>query len=67
MKNLWKRFLELLSKLLSLKVVAAVAVSYIFLKEDKLGIAGYIIVASFWAFVIGMRYFEKLQGIIKKD
>ena len=63
MKSLGKRIYDLIIKLISVKTIPAVLFSVGYLQDASTVNAAACLVA--WALVIGMRYAEKVQRLVK--
>jgi len=63
MKNLGKRIYDLVIKLISVKTIPAVLFSVGYLKQPDTANAVACLVA--WALVIGVRYAEKVNRLVK--
>lgn len=64
MKKILVRFYDLIIKLVSVKTIPAVLFSVGYLKQpDTINAAACLIA---WALVIGVRYAEKVHGLIKQ-
>jgi chromosome condensin MukBEF MukE localization factor len=51
---------------LSIKVLIAIIVSYVYLQNDRLGTIGFVVVAVLWMTVIGFRYAEKVMKLVHR-
>jgi hypothetical protein len=63
MKNIGKRLYDLIIKLISVKTIPAVIFSIGYLNNNTFENMCACLIA--WALVIGIRYAEKVQGLVK--
>jgi hypothetical protein len=64
-KNFFKRWYDLIIKLISVKTIPAVIFSIGYLANSNWENATACFLA--WALVIGVRYAEKVAGLVKKE
>lgn len=63
----FKRLGDLILKLIAVKTVAATVVTVVFLTDTKtFGLVGFLAVLIVWLAVVGLRYAEKVAGLLPK-
>lgn len=63
MKNIAKRFYDMIIKLMSVKTIPAAVFTIGYFKAPDAVNATFCLLA--WALVVGMRYAEKVNGLVK--
>jgi hypothetical protein len=65
LKGFVSRIADLILKLISLKVLVAGIVTMIYLgKQESFGLGGFLAIAVIWLAVVGIRYAEKVKGLL---
>ena len=62
--NMFSRIGDLVIKMISVKTVTAVVVTYLAFKDP--GEISLIVTAVMWSLVIGLRYAEKVANLVRK-
>jgi hypothetical protein len=65
--SVFQRIGDLIIKNISMKVESALVVTYIQIHDPQVyGVGGFVVVTVMWLAVVGLRYAEKVTGVVDK-